>query len=193
MSPVPLGALLAALALSACAPDPADVAPGPTLDDEAARAAEDAAQAGPIDVDVDGLAISSRLAGRPVQAITTRDGAVELGLTDSVLYSRLSKETQAEIAAGMEAEAKDQEGLGGRIARAVTSAVAEGVGTAVQVPLADVRDVRAEGGRLVVEMADGGPSPFERSRSDGRPMLEQFAPADAARLAEAFGRVRGGR
>lgn len=184
--------LTALAALAACAPDPADVAPAePSPSDELARAAEDAVRgAGAVDIDVDGVAIASRLAGRPVQAITTRDGAVELGLTDSVLYSRLSKETQAEVARTMEEEARDQEGLGGRIARAVTDAVAEGVGTAVQVPLADVRDVRAEGGRLVVEMADGEPSPFERSRSDGRPLLEQFAPADAARLAEAFARVR---
>lgn len=188
--------LLAALAaLAACAPDPADVAPDTaTLDDQAAQAAEEAIrEAGPIDIDMDGMAISSQLAGRPVKAITTRDGAVELGLTDSVLYSRLSKETQAEIAADMKAETKDREGLGGRIARAVTDAVALGVGTAVQVPLADVRDVRVEGGRLVVEMTDGQPSPFERSQSDGEPMLEQFAPADAAQLAQAFDRVRGGR
>ena len=188
--------LFAALvALAACAPDPADLAPGDgTPDDDLAQAAEDAArEAATVDIDVDGLAISSRLAGRPVRAITTRDGAVELGLTDSVLYSRLSKDTQAKIAADMEAEAEDREGLGGRIARAVTRAVAEGVGTAVQVPLADVRDVRVEGDRLVIEMADGEPSPFERSQSDGEPMLEQFSPADAASLAEAFGRVQAGR
>ena len=188
--------LFAALvALAACAPDPADLAPGDgTPDDDLAQAAEDAArEAATVDIDVDGLAISSRLAGRPVRAITTRDGAVELGLTDSVLYSRLSKDTQAKIAADMEAEAEDREGLGGRIARAVTRAVAEGVGTAVQVPLADVRDVRVEGDRLVIEMADGEPSPFERSQADGEPMLEQFSPADAASLAEAFGRVQAGR
>ena len=184
--------LLSLAALAACAPDPADVAPDGGAADEVARAAEDAAReaASAIDLDVDGMAISTRLAGRPLQAITTRDGAMELGLTDSVLYSRLSKDTQAQIAAQMDSTAEAQEGLGGRIARAVTQAVAEGVGTAVQVSLADVRDVRVEGGRLVVEMVDGRPSPFERAQTDGAPLLTQFEPTDAARLAEAFRRHR---
>ena len=181
---------LALLAVAACAPDPADVTP----DTEIERVTEDALRSdGPIDIDVDGLAISSDLDGTPAESITTTGGEVEMGLTDRVLYSRLSPETQAEIAADMEAESKDQEGLGGRIARAVTGAVAEGLGTAVQVPLADVRDVRFEGGRLVIEMADGEPSPFENSSTDDKPLLEQFSARDAERLAAAFDKITAGR
>ncbi len=184
--------LLSLLAIAACAPDPADVAPDTAGATE--QAAEEASrEAGAIDVDVDDMAVSSRLVGRPIQSILTEDGALELGLTDSVLYSRLSDDTRAGIAADMEREAEGQEGLGGQIARAVTGAVAKGLGTAVQVPLGSVRDVRVEGDRLVIEMVDGRPSAFESSRTDGEPLLEQFAPADAARLAEAFDRATAGR
>ena len=194
----PAGRLLLLAALvAACAPDPADVAPdldGPDAQTTAEEATNEAIrEATAIDFEVDDMAISPRLAGRPLQAIVTRDGSLELGLTDSVLYSRLSKETRAGIASDMERGTEDREGLGGRIARAVTSAVAEGIGTAVQVPLSEVRDVRVEGDRLVVEMADGQRSPFEGSKTDGQPLLEQFAPADAARLAEAFDRATAGR
>lgn len=191
--------LLTLLSIAACAPDPADVAPdpsGPSAQRVADEATSEAArETSAIDFDVDDVSISSQLTGRPLQTIVTEDGSIELGVTDSVLYSRLSKETRSQIASEMEAEAEaeGQDGLGGRITRAVTRAVAEGIGTAVQVPLGDIRDVRVEGGRLVIEMAGGQRSPFEGSKSDGKPLLEQFAPADAARLAEAFDRATAGR
>ena len=90
------------------------------------------------------------------------------------------------IKAEMASETKDQEGLGGTIARAVTGAVAQGLATTVSVPLADVRDVRYEDGRLVIEMVDGGESPFANAKTDDRPMLTQFDEAAGQRLAEAF-------
>ena len=184
----PALALTLALTVAACAPEPDDVTP----DGDIAQATEDALRdVGPIDVEMDGLALSSDLDGTPVQAVTTQNGEVELGLTDRVLYSRLSKETQATLAAEMEAETEGAEGLGGRLARAISGAVAEGLTTAVQVPLADVRDLRTQEGRLVIEMADGEPSPFEHTETNGRPMLEQVSEADARRLAEAFDRIRG--
>ena len=183
--------LPALLLLGACAPDRDDVAPADPHD-VAGRALEEAVrEAGPLDVELDGMAISADLDGEPVEAVTTEDGGMEIGLTDRVLYSRLSPEARAEIAADMKESARGQEGLGGRIARSVTQAVAEGLGTAVQVPLADVRDVRVEGGRLVIEMADGEPSPFERAQTDGRPLLDQVPTADAERLAAAFRQTAG--
>ena len=188
-------ALALALAASACgAPNPADVTPdlGPdgALADDADRAVRDA---GPLDLEMDGLSISSELDGDLAESVTTEDGAMEIGVTDRVVYSRLSKESQDRIAQEMRRSAEEQQGLGGRLARRITDAVAEGIGTAVQVPLADVRDVRTEGGRLVIEMADGEPSPFERAETDGRSVLDGVSGPDAERLAEAFREVRGGR
>jgi len=136
--------------------------------------------------DVDGAGVSSDLSGDVVDVVTTRDGALEIGVTDEVLFSRLSEATRAEIEAEMASETKDQEGLGGTIARAVTGAVAQGLATTVSVPLADVRDVRYEDGRLVIEMVDGGESPFDNAETNDRPMLTQFDEAAARRLAEAF-------
>ena len=167
-----------------------DLGPDGALADDADRAARDA---GPLDLEMDGLSISSELDGDLAESATTQDGAMEVGITSRVVYSRLSKESQERVAQEMRQSAEEQEGWGGRLARRITDVVAEGIGTAVQVPLADVRDVRAEGGRLVIEMADGEPSPFERAETDGRSVLDGVSGPDAERLAEAFRQVQGGR
>lgn len=180
--------LLAALAVAACgSPDPDEVAP----EDVAAEAEREAREGVRLDLDTEGLSLSADVPGTLLEAVTTRDGALELGVTDSVLFSRLSAETRDEIEDEMEAETADETGLGGTIARAVTGAVAEGLATAVSVPLDRVRDVRYEAGRVVIEMADGEPSPFDTARSDDEPMLEQFDADAGQRLAEAFDKATG--
>ncbi len=177
--------LALALLVTGCSADE------PSADDRRAGEVEEAVRgAEPFEVRTDGLAISAEVDGAEVESILTRDGQMELGLTDQVLYSRLSKEAQAGIQADLEAKAGEQEGLGGRIARAVIEAAAENVGTAVQIPVADVQDIRFEDDRLVIEMADGDRSPFGNVSTDGTPLMESFAPADAQRLADAFQRIR---
>lgn len=181
--------LLALLLVAACTPDPA-----PAPSDQGADAVDEAARdAGPIDVEMDGLSISSTLNGDVAESVVTEGGEMEVGLTDQVLYSRLSKEAQAKVADEMRQSAEEQEGLGGRLARSITDAVMQGIGTAVQVPLADVRDIRVDGDRLVIEMVDGEPSPFNRAEADGKSLLSQISGSDARQLAEAFREIRDGR
>ena len=163
----------------------------PTAEDRLAGEVEEAVRdAGPFEVQADGVAISSTVDGGHVESILTRDGQMEMGLTDQVLYSRLSKQAQTDIQADLKESTQDQEGIGGRIARAVAQAAAENIGTAVQIPVADIRDLRVEGDRLTIEMADGRGSPFGSVETDGTPLLEAFAPADAQRLADAFQNLR---
>ncbi|WP_420454125.1 hypothetical protein [Rubrivirga sp.] len=178
-----------ALTLAACgSPDPDEVAPADVAEDATREATR---EAGDIDLDLGDLAVSSEVAGDVVQVVATRDGHVELGVTDEVVFSRLSESLRAEIEGEMADETKGETGLGGTIARAVTGAVAEGLAVAVSVPLADVRDVRYEDGRVVIEMADGGPSLFDTAKSGDRPMLEQFDEDAGRRLAEAFDKATG--
>lgn len=145
-----------------------------------------------IDIDIDDVNLSSRPAGTRIQAVTTRNGELELGVTDSVLYSRLSPELQLRIESEMEDETADETGLGGAIARAVTGAVSKGLQMAVSVPLDQVRDVRYEDGRVVIEMEDGDASPFETSKTDDEPMLEQFDAEAGRQLADAFAKAKRG-
>ena len=178
-------ALLLALALSACVSDADRQPDADAVAAEAEREAADATALGTGD-----LAFGADLDGETVETITTREGDVEMGLTETVLFVRLSAQARKEVSEEIAAETEAAEGLGGRIARMAAGAVERGLATAVQVPVADVRSVRVENGALVIEMEGGEASPFRNSESDGRPLLEQFAPADAERLAEAFARVK---
>lgn len=181
--------LIVSLALvAACAPEPNDVTPDSSPDSE--QPLEDAAGSALESIDLDGMTVGTDLEGAVAESIVSRDGGMELGLTDAVLFTRLSEATRKEVEDEMGQETEDMEGLGGQIARAVTGVVAEGLGTAVQVPLADIEDVRVEGNRLVIVMADGEPSPFETSKTNGQPLLESFDLEDAERLADAFERLR---
>ncbi len=178
-------ALTAALLATGCAPD--DTSAADRLAGEVEDAIRDTA---PVDAQADGVAFSATVDGDNLESLLTTDGKVELGLTDRVVYSRLSKETQAEITDQAREAAGQEEGFGGRIARAATEALAQNIGTAVQVPLDDIRDVRVEGDRLVIEMADGGASPFDAIKTDDAPILDRIDPADARSLADAFQATR---
>ena len=184
--------LAPALLLAACgSPD----APDETYpDDETVQPAPEVNRpTGDLDLDLDigDLAVTSELPGSLVDVVTTDDGHIELGVTDEVLFSRLSESLRDEIQTEMDDETADETGLGGTIARAVTGAVAEGLATSVSVPLDDVRDIRYENGRVEIVMADGQPSPFENATSDDEPMLSQFSADAGRRLANAFDKATG--
>lgn len=179
--------LLASLALGACAPDPADVAPD-RADGLGGQIQETLRDIDPLDVETEGLAIRTDVPGDVLDAVQTEDGRLEMGVTDQVLYSRLSKPAQEDIARDLHAS-QDQDGLGGQIARAVTEAVEKSLATAIQVPVDDIRSLRAHDGRLTIQMRDGGRSPFDAAEVDGRRLLDSFSDADARRLADAFRRA----
>lgn len=169
--------------LAACAPDPSEVAPQPPSDD-VDRVVEEASSVLE-GVDLDRVRIGTDL-GTPTEVITSSDGSMELGLTADVLFLRLSEEARKNVSEEIDQETENVEGLGGQIARAVTDAVEAGLGMATQIPRSEIEAIRVEDGRIVIAMADGEPSPFARSKTNDRPLLESFEAADAQRLADAF-------
>lgn len=185
-------ALLLAPALLLAACGPSDSPDETYADDQTVQSAPEAdSLTGDIDLDLGDLAVTSELPGSLVDAVTTEDGHIELGVTDAVLFSRLSESLRDEIQSEMDNETADETGLGGTIARAVTGAVAEGLAVTVSVPLDQVRDVRYENGRVEIEMVDGQPSPFENAKTDDEPMLSRFTDAAGRRLADAFDKATG--
>ncbi|MEM0961380.1 MAG: hypothetical protein AAGK21_02410 [Bacteroidota bacterium] len=159
-------------------------------DTDDSQTAEDSIQTDEEQIDLGqistGVLFQDEPPGDLVDAVQTTDGSIEMGVTNAGLFARLSADVQAEIETSMKEETEDQTGMGGAIARAVTGAVAEGLSASVSVPLSEIEDVRYEGGRVVVEMVNGNPSPFESTETNGRPVLEQFDAAAGERLAAAF-------
>lgn len=169
--------LLLPLLLVACAPD----ADEPDPDSETASGADSP------DVSFSDEA----LPGDEQLVITTREGDLDLGLTDEVLFFRLSPKKVDEIEDEIDAEVGDTDGLGRSIAEAVTGVVTDALRHAVHFPIEDVEAVRYEDGRLDITFVGEGEMPtVER---DGEPIEEAFAPEDAERFAETFEALKAGR
>ena len=167
--------LLLPLLLVACTPD-ADAPPPDT-----------ASGTGDVDVSFSDEAPP----GDEQLVITTREGDVDLGLTDEVLYFRLSPKKVDEIQDEIDAEVGGTDGLGRSIAEAVTGVVTDALRHAVHFPLEDVEEVRYEDGRLDITFV--GEDEMPSIERDGEPIEEAFAPEDAERFVETFEALKGGR
>lgn len=176
---------LSFLAVAACAPEPSEVAPEPEPDRRESAGVDFNDEAPP---------------GEEQIVITTRDGDGDLGLTDEVLFFRLSDRARARVESDMAQETEDLDGLAGSIARSVTGAVADALDFTVRVPIEEVTSVRYEDGQLQIETEGDTSFSFD---DDGTPggdgaanenaLDRQFEPDDARRFVETFERVKAGR
>lgn len=120
--------------------------------------------------------------------IESTDQAVKLGLTDEAVYMRLSDRKLREIDEEL-SEASDGEGIGGRIAAAVTGAVSKGLRTRVSFEHRNIRDMRWEGGELVVEL-ENGEHAFGDMEVDDDDVTDRFAEDDVRAFIEEWREVK---
>lgn len=122
-------------------------------------------------------------------SILSRGGEVKLGLTDQTVYFRLSDEVLADVDADIQEDLAGKEGIGGRIASAVTGGVSRALRTRVSWDVDEIRDVRWEDDRLVFEFEDG--SRKLRDMTVGDEELEDaFTEEDARAFVAAFDEVK---
>lgn len=163
--------LVLPLLLAACTPDPTPSADPPAN--------------APAVGDASALDAAADPSGDERFVITTRNGDVDLGLTDAVLFFRLSPKTVEAVRDDLDAEVEDAgEGLGGTIARAVTEAVGSALQQPVTIPLADIEDVRYADGQIHLVLAGDRDAPS--LTVDDESVYRQFAADDARRFVQAF-------
>lgn len=116
--------------------------------------------------------------------IVSVDGSVDLVLMGDRILAGLSPQKVAEIRTELEkSSGKDTAGLGGSIAQIVKKTVAGAIGTHMAYPLAEIRDIRYERGRLVIESNDGRENTlFGNTKVDGRELSNSFREDDAHRF-----------
>jgi hypothetical protein len=119
--------------------------------------------------------------------IVSDDGSVELVLMGDRILAGLSPKTQANVRSELEkSSAKDTAGLGGSIAAMVKKTVAGAIGTHMAYPLSDIREIRYEGGRMVIVSNDGHENKlFGNTKVNGRELSNSFRPEDVQRFTEA--------
>lgn len=125
-------------------------------------------------------------------SIVSRDDKVKMGLTEDVIYFGLSDELRQEVKEEM---AEEMEGAEGRLERSLISIVSRGVSKAlnasVSYELKDVRELRWEDGRIVIELEDG-PADLDDFDVDGDDISRVFREGDVRRFAEEVERVKSG-
>ncbi|HET9454626.1 MAG TPA: hypothetical protein VFO66_10120 [Gemmatimonadaceae bacterium] len=118
--------------------------------------------------------------------IFNEDGTVDVILAGNRLSAGLSPAKLAEVRAKIaQSTAKDTSGLGGSIATLVKETVADKIGIRAVYPLAEMRDLRYDDGRILIEWRDGKESALlgdGKIRVDDEDVARRFRREDAERL-----------
>jgi hypothetical protein len=111
--------------------------------------------------------------------IVSADSGVDLALVRDSISGGLSQKTLATVRRSIDTATVKSSGLGASIEKMVKSSVSSAIGTRVVVPLAAVKDVRYEGGKLRFEWNGKPVTLFENAKVNEKPVLESFRPEDA--------------
>ena len=119
--------------------------------------------------------------------IYNADSTVDLVLFGDKILAGLSPKTIAKVRGELEASAsKDTSGVGGSISRIVKTSVAGAIGTHAAFPLNEIRDVRYEGDRIVVDWKSGKQNDlFGNTKVNNSKLSNSFRREDAERFIEA--------
>jgi hypothetical protein len=129
--------------------------------------------------------LASDRAGAGELRIVSVDNGVDLALVRDSISGGLSQQALAKARQQVDTAKVSGAGLGASIERLVKSSVSTAIGTRMVVPLAAVKDVRYENGRLVFEWNGRPATLFESTKVNGKPLLESFGPDDARRFVDA--------
>ncbi len=117
-------------------------------------------------------------------AITTTDGSMTLAVRGDSLRLRLSDATREKVRSELDTAKVDGDGFGARIAKAVKSKVAQGIGMEMTIALSSIKAARLEGDRIVLESKETGKELFDGTQSNGKALVESFSNADAKKLVD---------
>ena len=146
-------------------------------------------QASP-DASMDAVAIEDSLAEGDVRIVAT-NGGIDLALIGDSISSGLSPQALRTVRAETDTVAVSGTGLGAQIEKMVKGTVQGAVGKRVAFPLADVREVRYDGEKLVFEWSGEPRTLLENAKINGKPLLASFTAEDARRFAAAVNARKG--
>jgi hypothetical protein len=135
--------------------------------------------------------LSEREEEEILEAIPSEDGSVDLVLSAERLFLRLSDETRARAEEEMARDLGGEEGIAGAVASAVSRGVSRALGVTVSWELEEIREIRLDDGRLVVELRNGSDA-LEEVRINDRDVARTFEEEDVRRVIEAFEEARPG-
>lgn len=118
--------------------------------------------------------------------IASKDSAVELAIFGDTIVAGLGKKVLDKVRGETDTASVGGTGLAASIEKSVKSSVASALSHQLLFPVADVSDVKDEGGRLVFYAKNGSKMHLFESSSRGRENNQTFSEADAQRFIAAF-------
>ena len=119
--------------------------------------------------------------------IFNADSSVDVILSGDRILAGLSPKTVGKIRSELDTAASNDSGLGGSIASLVKKTVAGAIETHMVYRVSDIRDVRYDDGRIVLEWMDGTDhNLFGDVKVNGNRQGNTFRAEDAERFIEAF-------
>jgi hypothetical protein len=118
--------------------------------------------------------------------IASTDSAVELAIFGDTIVAGLGKKVLDKVRGETDTASVTGTGLAASIEKSVKSSVASALSHQLLFPLADVSDVKDEGGRLVFYAKNGSKMHLFESSSRGKENNQTFSEADAQRFIAAF-------
>lgn len=120
--------------------------------------------------------------------IFNEDSTVDVILSGNQILAGLSPKMVAKVRADLQRSTeRETTGVGGSIAMIVKKTVSEKIGMHVAYDVADVRDIRYDDGRLVLEWKRGGEHRlFGKMKVEDDRDADRFREADARRFIAAF-------
>lgn len=117
--------------------------------------------------------------------IVTESGNIELALIGDSIVTGLGPELLDKVRDKTDTN-NSGNGIGSGIAKMVKSTVADAMSQQLLYPLASIKDVRYENGKLQFYYKDGtNLKIFDNSHDGGKPVSESFRPEDAQRFVDA--------
>jgi hypothetical protein len=114
--------------------------------------------------------------------ITSVDSGVDLALIGDSITGGLSQKTLAKVRRETDTSKVEGSGFGADIEKMVKGTVQSALGTRVVFALADVKDVRYDGKKLIFDWNGKPQSGFSKVKVDHKDVLESFSSEDAQRF-----------
>lgn len=123
-------------------------------------------------------------------AIHSENGELRLALTDEFVYFALADSVQDLARSEMESGMADEGGLAGAIGGIVRGAVGQALSFRAKYPVAEIRDVRWQDGRMVFDFADPGRSLGDTFEVDDEPADQAFVESDVQAFGAEFRKLK---
>ncbi len=117
--------------------------------------------------------------------ITTTDSVMQMGVIGDHIVMRLAPKALDSVRVATDTSKVEGSGFAASLEKTIKRGVAAALQKQVDIPVADVRDVRYDNGRIVFDWINKPAAAPDNTKSNGRDLLASFSAQDSERFVAA--------